>query len=93
MNGKGKSLNINFVINNNNNMATLSVSIPDKLKWQMKKLDDVNWSAVARQAFEERVEQIMFLKKLANKSKLTKKDAKELADKINRKAAKKFLEL
>ena len=46
------SLNI---INNNNNknnkvidMGTLSVSVPDELREKMVKLDEINWSAVAR---------------------------------------------
>ena len=39
-------------------MGTLSVSVPDDLKVQMEELDEVNWSAVARKAFEEKVKEV-----------------------------------
>jgi len=36
-------------------MATITVSVPEELKREMKRLKHVNWSEVARKAFEERV--------------------------------------
>ncbi len=74
-------------------MPTLSVSVPDGLKRKMNKMEEVNWSAVARRAFEEKVSDIEFVKGLARKSKLTAKDAKEISDSINRSMAKKFREM
>lgn len=74
-------------------MATLSVAVPEELKEKMSELEEVNWSAVARKAFEEKVKEIEFVKKLASKSKLTEKDAQELSDKINKNMAKKFKEM
>ena len=74
-------------------MGTLSVSIPEPLRERMNHLEEINWSAVARKAFEEKVQQIEFLKSIANKSQLTEKDAKEISDKINRSMAKKFRSL
>ncbi len=71
-------------------MGTLSVSVPDELKEQMVQLEEVNWSAVARKAFEEKITEIAFLRTLAKKSKLTERDAAEIADKINREMARKF---
>ena len=71
-------------------MGTVSVSIPEDLREQMVKLDEVNWSAVARGAFEEKIRQIEFLRKINNRSKLTEKDAKVISDKINISMAKKF---
>jgi len=56
-------------------MATLSVAVPEDLKEKMSGLEEVNWSAVARKAFEEKVKEIEFMKRMANKSKLTEKDA------------------
>ena len=46
-------------------MTTLSVSVPDELKKKMDALDEVNWSAVARKAFEEKVRQVAYLQELA----------------------------
>ncbi len=74
-------------------MATLSVAVPEDLKEKMSGLEEVNWSAVARKAFEEKVKEIEFMKRMANKSKLTEKDAKEISDSINRNMAKKFREM
>tara|TARA_Y100000031_G_C8038029_1_gene300317 strand:+ start:456 stop:680 length:225 start_codon:yes stop_codon:yes gene_type:complete len=74
-------------------MATLSVSVPDDLRDQMNIMDEVNWSAVARKAFIDKVKQIEFLKQIAAKSKLTDADAKEISEKINRGMAKKFRSL
>lgn len=71
-------------------MPTLSVSIPEELKHKMEQLDEINWSAVARKAFEDKVLQIDMLKKIAGKSMLTQKDADEISDKINKSMSKKF---
>ena len=71
-------------------MGTLSVSVPDDLRTRMAKLDEVNWSAVARKAFEKKIKEIEILMKIADKSKLTNKDAKEIVDKINDSMTRKF---
>lgn len=71
-------------------MATMSVSVPEDLKEKMEILEEVNWSAVARKAFEEKVKQIDFFKALASKSKLMEKDADQISRKINDAMSKKF---
>ncbi|HLD06241.1 MAG TPA: hypothetical protein VJC16_01770 [Candidatus Nanoarchaeia archaeon] len=71
-------------------MGTLSVSIPDALRHKMVQLEEINWSAVARKAFEEKIAQVEFLRKIAAKSKLTEKDAEEIGKKINKSIAKQF---
>jgi len=71
-------------------MGNISVSIPDNLKQKIISIEEVNWSAVARGAFEEKIRQIEFLRKINNRSKLTEKDAKVISDKINISMAKKF---
>jgi hypothetical protein len=71
-------------------MTTLSVSVPKDLKKRMASLDEINWSAVARKAFEEKVNQVEILKQISCKSKLTAKDAQTLSKKINKSMAKKF---
>ena len=74
-------------------MATLSVAVPDTLKKKMTQLEEVNWSAVARHAFEQKVNQIEFLKSLTKKSTLNTKDAEEIGIKISKGMAKKFMEM
>ena len=71
-------------------MSNISVSIPGDLKQKIAKIEEINWSAVAREAFEEKIKQIEFLRKIASKGKLTEKDAKNISDKINLSMAKKF---
>ena len=71
-------------------MATVSVAVPEELKQKMLDFEEVNWSAIARHAFEEKVHQVEFLKKIASKSKLTAKDAQEISNNMNEHMAKKF---
>lgn len=46
-------------------MVVVSVSVPSSLKERMDTLSDVNWSAVARVAFEKKVTEQEFLAKLS----------------------------
>ena len=71
-------------------MTILSVSVSEELKEKMNRLDEVNWSAIARKAFERKVKEMEILKEVINKSKLTEKDAKEISKKIKENMAKKF---
>ncbi len=74
-------------------MGTLSVSVPDGLREQMIGLEEINWSAVARKAFEEKIKQIELFKKIVSRSKLTEKDAEEISRKISENMAKRFQEI
>lgn len=71
-------------------MGTISVSVEDKMKSRMAEVEEVNWSAVARKAFEDKLKEIDLFKKIANKSKLTAKDADDISRKISESMAKKF---
>ena len=71
-------------------MGTMSVSVEDDMKVRMNQLSEINWSAVARKAFEDKLKEVEILKKLASKSKLTAKDANEISKKINENMARKF---
>jgi len=59
-------------------MATMTLSLPNELKKRMDELEIINWSAVARGAFEEKIREFLLLKKITDKSTLTEKDALEL---------------
>ena len=74
-------------------MATLSVAVPEALKQKMNALDEINWSAVARNAFEDKIKQVTLLKNIVKKSELTERDAKVLSRRINERMAKKFREM
>jgi len=58
----------------------------------MDKHKIINWSAVAREAIESKINDLELLEEITSKSKLTKKDVKEISNKIKTNAAKKFKE-
>ncbi len=72
-------------------MTNITLSVPIDLHRKMKQFSEVRWSEVARKAIQKRVEDLETLERIASKSKLTEKDAKEIASRINKAAAKKFL--
>ena len=67
-------------------MAHLTISISEELKKKMDLLRVINWSEVAREAFAKRVELTEGYERfqeLVSKSKLTEKNAEELAKKVH----------
>ena len=73
-------------------MTTITLSVPDELKKQMEEFEDINWSAVAREAIKNRVSQLILFKSIVSKSKLTEKDALEIGRKVNASLHKRFKE-
>ena len=71
-------------------MANMTLSISDELHQRLKKRKEIRWSEIARIAIEQRLEDFEKMEKILSKSKLTKKDAKEIADKIDSRVAKKL---
>lgn len=71
-------------------MPTVTLSVPEELKREMEVSKEINWSEVARGAIREKVAQLRILKSIASKSKLTKKDAVELGEKINESLHKRY---
>ncbi len=56
-------------------MVTMTLAVPDELRNKMETFPEINWSEVARQAFNRKVEDLEFLKEFKSKSKLTEEDA------------------
>ena len=76
-------------------MATMTLSLPDKLKVEMDKIDWINWSSVARHAFAQAIEdfrQMQMIKKvneiseIGNAGEVNEAVAKELAESIDKTA-------
>lgn len=66
-------------------MVSITFAVPDDLKEQMKALPWINWSELAREEALRRIkmsQDFEAFKKIVSKSKLTEKDADELANKI-----------
>ncbi|MBI5399424.1 hypothetical protein HZB07_02235 [Candidatus Saganbacteria bacterium] len=72
-------------------MASVTLEIPVELNEKMKHFPDLNWSAIARQAFMQKLRDLEFLAGFKAESELTQADALALGRKINASAAKKYL--
>ncbi|MFC1775087.1 hypothetical protein ACFLZN_02110 [Nanoarchaeota archaeon] len=71
-------------------MSNITLAIPDDLHKKMKKHSEIRWSEVVRKSIAEKIKVLEMLDKITQKSKMTAKDVKELAKKINKEV---FLEL
>jgi len=70
-------------------MVNVTLSIPSDLKQQMDGFSEINWSAVAREAFYEKISDLEVLKKFKSKSTLTDADAIKFGRELNKRLAKK----
>jgi hypothetical protein len=57
----------------------------------MEKFPEMNWSEIARQAFAQKIEDLEFLRKFKEKSKLTEAEALDLGKELNKKLAKHYV--
>lgn len=73
------------------NMTNMTLSVPDSIHEEMKHFPEVKWSEIARQAFINKLEILKLAEKLAQKSKLNKKDIEDFSRKIKSSATKRFL--
>lgn len=71
-------------------MVNMTLSIPKELKAEMDDFPEINWSEVARQAFTQKLRDLLFLKKLRSRSTLTEEEAIKLGRKVNKSLAKKY---
>ena len=71
-------------------MVTLTLAVPEELKKRMESFPEMNWSAVAREAFIQKIRDLEFLKKFKEKSTLTEEDALKLGKELNKKLAKRY---
>jgi len=69
-------------------MVNVTLSIPNELKQKMDSFAEINWSAVAREAFDEKVRDLEFIKKFKSKSRITEEDALKWGAELNKNLAK-----
>ncbi len=65
-------------------MANVTVVVPDKLKEDMVSFEEINWSAVARKAFDDKVKFLKKMDSLLKNSELTEEDAVRLGKEIKK---------
>ena len=73
-------------------MVNLTLSIPEELRRKLDEFKEINWSAVAREAFLQKISDLEFLKEFKSKSELTKEDALRLGREVNKRLSKRYLE-
>lgn len=71
-------------------MPTITVNVDEELKQRMEAHGEINWSEVARNAFEEKVDDLEMMERLASGSDLTESDIEALADLIDQNVAKRL---
>ena len=77
-------------------MPTVTLTLPDDVRFELGYFSWVNWSEVARQEFkrmEKVAEAFEKVEKIISKSKLTERDAEAISRKISVSMAKKFREI
>ena len=69
-------------------MVNITISVPNNIKDKMDAFPELNWSAVARKAFEEKMNDLEFIKKFKSRSTMTDEDAIRLGRELNKNFAK-----
>ena len=69
-------------------MPNITLAIPDSLHKKLRIHSEIRWSEVIRKMLEKRIEDFETMEQIASKSKLTKKDADEIALKVKKGIAK-----
>lgn len=65
-------------------MPNVTVAMPEDLKQEMSRHDEVNWSAVMRKAVQEHLRRIAIADAIAQRSKFSEQDLQDL-DKLVKK--------
>ena len=63
-------------------MVNVTLAVPEELHNIMKEHNEIKWSEVARRAMWEQARKLAFMDKILAKSKLTERDAINIAKKI-----------
>ena len=63
-------------------MVNVTLTVPADLKMKMDQFPEINWSEVARQAINQKIQELILLRSITAKSQLTEDDVKEIGDKI-----------
>ena len=71
-------------------MVTITLAVPEEMKKRLDSFPEMNWSAVAREAFEQRLEDMAFLRRFRERSTLTEEDALRMGAEVNKKLAQRY---
>jgi len=71
-------------------MTTITLAVPEEMKKKMDTFQEMNWSEVARQAFRQKIEDLEFLRRFKQESKLTQQDAQRLGKQVSKAISKRL---
>ncbi len=74
-------------------MPTITLSVSEEIKNKMEQFPEMNWSAVAREAFAKKLLQLSILRSFTKDSELTEEDALKLGRKVNKALSKEYIKL
>ena len=74
-------------------MVSITLSVPEELKNDMDKFQEINWSAVAREAIKKKINLLEQFKEFTKDSILTEEEAIKLGREVSLKALKKHKKL
>ena len=63
-------------------MVSITLAVPEEMKQEMDKFQDINWSAVARSAIQKKLSLLRQFREFTKDSTLTEEDAIELGRKV-----------
>ena len=70
-------------------MVNVTLTVSADLKKKMEAFPEINWSEIARQAINRKIQELLILRSITAKSKLTEADVKEIGDRIKKAVAEK----
>ena len=70
-------------------MVSITLSVPEEMKHEMDDFQDINWSAVARQAIKKKLLMLEKFKQFTKDSTLTEEESLELGAEVSKKALEK----
>ncbi|NVM31438.1 MAG: hypothetical protein HWN65_21545 [Candidatus Helarchaeota archaeon] len=71
-------------------MANITLSIPEKLKKEMNKFPEINWSEVARASIKQKLADLKFLRAFTSESEISYEDAEKLGQEASELLTKHF---
>jgi len=71
-------------------MVSITLSVPEEMKDEMEKFPEINWSEVARQSIDEKLEELRFLEEFKRESDLTQEEAVKLGRQLNEELAERY---
>jgi hypothetical protein len=72
-------------------MVNVTLAVPSEMKHKMDGFAEINWSAAAREAFDQKIRYLELIKKFKSDSTMTEPDTIRIGRKLNEQLAKKRL--